>query len=173
MRTEPREARWRLPTIFATLAWVSMLSLQTTPFAAAAAAGPFDGLSGLWSGKGTVTYASGTKEPLRCRVQYVQNDEDNLQQALRCAADSYKFEINAYFDHVDGNISGIWSEQTQDVHGTLSGKVKGGRIDGNLQGPGFVAQLVVTTRGDRQQVTIEAELEEIRSVAIEVRKTPK
>jgi hypothetical protein len=138
---------------------------------AVAAAGPFDGLSGLWSGSGTVTYSSGTKERLRCRVQYVQNNADNLQQALRCASDSYRFEINAYFDHIDGAIAGIWSELTMDIRGTISGTVSGGVIHGDLQGPGFVASLLVDTNGTRQRVVIEAEVEEIRSVDIEVRKT--
>ncbi len=149
-----------------------LLCLETLPAVGAAdAAGPFDGLSGLWSGSGTVTYASGTKERLRCRVQYVQSNVDNLQQALRCASDSYKFEINAYFDHVNGKIAGTWAELTMDVRGTIDGTVDGGVIKGDLDGPGFVAQLIVNTRGDRQHVTIEANLQEIRAVDIEVRKT--
>ncbi len=133
--------------------------------------GPFAGLSGVWGGVGTVTYASGTKERLRCRVQYVQNNPDNLQQALRCASDSYNFQINAYFDHANGKIAGVWSEVTQDVRGTLTGAAEAGHIVGNLQGPGFVAEIVVDTKGNRQRVTITAELQEIRAVDITVRKS--
>lgn len=159
----------------ARLAAVGLLWLPVVWVASVAAAtattGPFDGLTGMWSGSGTVTYASGTKERLSCRVQYVQNNADNLQQALRCAADSYKFEINAYFDHANGKVTGIWSEIVQNVRGTLAGTAAAGRIEGDLDGPGFVAQIVVTTHGDRQEVTIEADLQEIRSVAIEVRKS--
>jgi hypothetical protein len=169
MRAEPRWVGWLRK--FAATAAISLLCLETVPtVGAAASAGPFDGLTGMWSGSGTVTYASGTKERLRCRVQYVQNNVDNLQQALRCASDSYKFEINAYFDHVNGKIAGTWSELTMDVRGTIAGTVSGGIIKGDLDGPGFVAQLVVNTRGDRQHVTIEADLEEIRAVDIEVHK---
>jgi hypothetical protein len=155
-------------SVTALLVWAAFAALAPAP---AAAAGPFDGLSGSWSGDGTVTYASGTKERLRCRVQYVQKNEDNLQQALRCASDSYKFEINAYFDNVNGRIVGTWSELVQNVRGTVTGTVRGGRIEGLLDGPGFSAQLVVVTRGDRQTVNIATELEEIREVAIEVRKS--
>ncbi len=155
---------------------VLLLGVETVPLAGAAAAagaqvGPFDGLSGMWAGNGTVTYASGTKERLRCRVQYVQSNVDNLQQALRCASDSYKFEVNAYFDQANGKISGSWAELTMNVSGTVSGTVNGGVINGDLQGPGFVAQLVVDTRGNLQHVTIDAELHEIRAVDIEVHKT--
>jgi len=153
--------------------WIlaAILALAPSVGALAAAVGPFEGLSGVWAGSGTMTFASGTKERLRCRVQYVQNNENNLQQALRCASDSYRFDINAYFDSVDGNITGIWQELSQEIHGTVTGTVADGRIDGDLHGPGFVAQLLVTTTGNRQEVSIEAELEEIRSVAIEVRKS--
>lgn len=175
MRAEPGWAGWLREC--AAAGAVLLLCLETVPVVGAAAAagptvsaGPFDGLSGMWSGSGTVTYASGTKERLRCRVQYVQNDVDNLQQALRCASDSYKFEINAYFDHVNGKIAGTWAELTMDVRGTVSGTVNGGVIKGDLDGPGFVAQLEVNTRGNRQHVTIEADLEEIRAVDIEVHK---
>jgi len=148
-----------------------LFCLETVPVVgAAASAGPFDGLSGMWSGTGTVTYASGTKERLRCRVQYVQANVDNLQQALRCASDSYKFEINSYFDHVNGKIAGTWAELTMDVRGTVSGTADAGIIKGNLDGPGFVAQLEVNTQGNRQHVTIEADVQEIRAVDIEVHK---
>ncbi len=152
------------------IALAALIVCSALPSYGVAAAGPFDGLSGLWSGDGTVTYASGTKERLRCRVQYVQKNENNLQQALRCASDSYKFEINAYLDSVGGALTGTWSELVQNVRGTLTGTVSDGYIRGLLDGPGFVATLAVVTRGDRQQVNIEAEIEEIRAVSIEVRK---
>ena len=74
------------------------------PGTAVPAGGPFVGLQGVWGGNGTVTYASGTKERLRCRVQYITADnEDSLSQALRCASDSYKFQINAHL-HPPGRL---------------------------------------------------------------------
>jgi hypothetical protein len=169
MGAKPRRIGW--PRKAAAVGAGFLFCLATVPVVGAAAtAGPFDGLTGMWSGTGTVTYASGTKERLRCRVQYVQANVDNLQQALRCASDSYKFEINAYFDHANGKIAGTWSELTMDVRGTLAGTANAGVIKGDLDGPGFVAQLEVNTRGDRQHVTIEADLQEIRAVDIEVHK---
>ena len=71
----------------------------------AAAAGPFDGLDGVWTGNGTLTYASGTKEPLSCRVQYLQPTATTLTQALRCASDSYNFQINANFSSTNGRLT--------------------------------------------------------------------
>jgi hypothetical protein len=141
------------------------------PAGAATAAGPFVGFEGLWWGNGVVTYASGTREPVRCRVQYVQNSVDNLQQALRCASDSYKFEINAYFEHANGTISGRWSEVSRDVSGTVTAGLSDGRIDGTLTGPGFAVAFVLTITGNRQSVTMESDEQEIRAVAINLRKT--
>jgi hypothetical protein len=143
------------------------------PVGVAAAAGPFDGLEGVWTGNGTLTYASGTKEALSCRVQYLQPGPNSLTQALRCASDSYNFQINASFDSVNGQIKGKWRELVNSVAGDVTGTVSGGRINGQLQGPTFIAQLRVVTTGDRQTVVIDAPIEEIRTVSIEVRKAPR
>jgi hypothetical protein len=151
---------------------VILLAL-TAPFSAAVAAGPFDGFEGVWTGSGTVTYASGTKESLSCRVQYLQPGPTRLTQALRCASDSYNFQINASFDSVNGQLSGKWKELVNSIAGDVSGTVSSGRISGTLQGPTFVAQLRVVTTGDRQTVNIDATIEDIRAVAIEVRKAPR
>jgi hypothetical protein len=52
----------------------------------------------------------------------------------------------------------------------VSGTVSSWRINGSLTGPNFVAQLSVVTRGDRQQVNIQAAFEQIRMVSVELRK---
>lgn len=137
----------------------------------ALAAGPFTGVIGVWGGTGTVTYASGTKERLSCRAQYVQNNDDNLQQALRCASDSYNFQINAFFQHTNGDLRGRWEELVLEISGSVTGNVTDGRIEGSLHGPGFVAELTVQTTGNRQKVKILTPDQEIRVVDIEVRKS--
>ena len=159
----------RLAAILALLVGLAAVSVPGAS-GQALAGGPFSGIIGLWGGNGTVTYASGTKERLRCRAQYIQNDEDNLQQALRCASDSYNFQINAYFEHTNGAVSGRWEELVLEISGTVSGTARAGRIDGSLHGPGFVAELMVTTTGNRQKVRIVTPDQEIRRVDIEVRK---
>jgi hypothetical protein len=121
-------------------------------------------------GNGTLTDARGILERLSCRVQYAQSNPNNLQQALRCASDSYNFEINAGFNSASGRLSGSWAEKFTNLTGSVSGTVSGGRINGSLTGPNFVAQLSVVTRGDRQQVSIQAAFEQIRAVSVELRK---
>lgn len=136
------------------------------------AGGMFLGLEGVWGGSGTVTYSSGTKERLRCRVQYTMaGSADSVSQALRCASDSYNFQINALYIHSNGNITGRWDEKYLEISGTITGHAsEGGQISGNLHGPGFLAAVEVNTNGNSQTVTIAAEGQEIREVAVEVRK---
>jgi hypothetical protein len=137
---------------------------------ATAAGGPFAGLPGNWVGQGMLTYANGTQERISCRVQYVQSSPNNLQQAIRCASDSYSFQIDSYFDSANGRLDGTWAERFRNIGGSLSGTVSGGRINGSLSGPNFVAQLSVVTRGERQQVNIQAAVVEVRAISIELRK---
>jgi hypothetical protein len=50
--------------------------------------GPFLGLSGQWSGSGTITMADGSTESLRCKSANVVNANGRaIQQSLRCASD--------------------------------------------------------------------------------------
>jgi len=50
---------------------------------------PFLGLSGHWSGAGTVTMTDGATERIRCKAAYAVNATGKaVQQTLRCASDS-------------------------------------------------------------------------------------
>jgi hypothetical protein len=173
MLTEPNRAgraSWANRSLFAAAGLAGLLAFAG---AAAPSAGPFEGLEGLWGGSGTVTYASGTKERLRCRVQYViAQNIDTLSQALRCASDSYNFQINALYVHQNGTITGNWDEKYLEISGTITGRASAGLISGNLHGPGFLASVVVDTNGNSQTVRIAAEDQEIREVAVVVRKVP-
>lgn len=161
----------RVSRQLAGVAAVVMATALANPISVAAAAGPFDGIPGSWTGDGTVTYATGTQERLSCRAQYAQDNPNNLQQTLRCASDSYNFQISAQFNSANGRLSGSWSEKFLNVAGSVSGTVANGRINGDLKGPSFVAQLTVITRGTQQQVSIQAAIEHIRAVSVDMRKT--
>ena len=136
-----------------------------------AAAGPFDGINGRWMGSGSLLLKSGTKEPLRCRAQNFLASENNLQQALRCASDSYKFEVNAYIVHSDGTISGRWDELTQSIEGDLKGNIANGRIDAQVKGLGFTAKFVMEISTTRQSVTVTPDGDfDIKQVQIDLKK---
>ena len=161
--------RW-VAKLFASVA-IAMLGLGSASVGVSAAGGPFADLSGGWAGNGTVTYASGTKERLRCKVKYSQTNADSVLQALRCASDSYKFEINAYYKDNGGRLSGHWAELTLQISGSITGITSAGRIAGVLHGPGFTAAVAVRTDGNEQTVTISSADKDIREVTVAVRKS--
>jgi hypothetical protein len=122
------------------------------------AAGPFARLPGQWSGSGTIDLASGAQEPIKCRASYdALNEQTNLQLYIRCASDSYNFELRGSANYSNGSISGTWSESTRNLAGTLSGKGDGDNFEVLAKGPSFTANLTLVTRGDRQSVVIKSQ----------------
>src|SRR5947207_4708719 len=128
---------------------------------------PFAGMAGSWSGAGTITASSGVNERIRCRAKYaVLGGGRNLQQELRCASDSYKFEVSSNVVHDGVAISGVWSETTRNVSGNVSGQARAGQIQARVDGLGFSATLGVATSGNSQSVMIRPSNGEIIAVAI-------
>jgi hypothetical protein len=139
--------------------------------AAAEQAGVFISLSGDWSGDGTVNTNSGTTERIRCRASYVVNKKgDNLQQELRCASDSYKFEVSSTMVYDNGAIKGTWAERNENVIGELNGLVYPDRISGGVHGSIFTAKVAVITDGSKQSVNIEPTGTSIRAISITMNK---
>ena len=57
---------------------------------------PFAGLAGAWNGSGRIEMQNGNGERIRCRARYsVSQVGEVLVQELRCASDSYKFDVNS------------------------------------------------------------------------------
>ena len=116
---------------------------------------PFGPLAGSWSGGGTLTTSSGTRERLRCRAHYsVGQGGRSLQLGIRCAGDSYRFDLASSVVARRGRIFGRWSESGYNASGTVSGTASGDRIRALARGNTFSAGLALTTRGNRQSVAI-------------------
>ena len=140
--------------------------------AAAASAGPFSGLGGTWSGRGQIHLANGSKESLSCRASYqVDAGGQTMHQVLRCASDSYNFELRSNVESQGDQISGNWSELTRSLGGKLSGQARHGRIDVRVQGDVFNAEVTLVSSGNRQTVTISAPGSQISGVAISLRRS--
>jgi hypothetical protein len=157
----------------ATKAWpyaAFLIALLLAPVSGQAqrGSGPFDGLAGSWSGSGSVTLSSGAQEALRCRATYdVENAGHTVKMRLRCASDSYKFELNGNVVSEGGRLGGTWSEDTRQVSGSVSGKATSENVDARISGPTFGARIVVTTRSKRNQsVTISSDGQYFQRVAI-------
>lgn len=138
---------------------------------AQAAASPFEPFEGSWAGNGVITMRGGANERIRCRVNYTITDRGRLlSQDLRCASDSYKFELQTTVAHENGTINGSWNETTRQVVGSISGRINGGDIQGVATSPAFTANLAISTRGNQQSVSIRSPGSEVSEVAITLRK---
>lgn len=134
--------------------------------ASQAQSGPFGSFAGSWAGTGTVQLSDGSSERIRCRATYNVGDGGvALQQTLRCASDSYKFDLSSNVRASGNAVSGSWSETSRNVNGTLEGKVSGGAIDVFVQAAGFAASIVVRTSGNKMNVSISSQ-GEIKGVSI-------
>jgi hypothetical protein len=112
-------------------------------------------IAGNWSGGGTISLSSGTRERLRCRARHTAGkDNKSLSISIRCASDSYKFDLSSNVVDRRGQIFGRWSEASNGVSGTLSGRATGNRISAVARGDSFTAGLSMTTNGNRQSVSI-------------------
>jgi hypothetical protein len=147
------------------------LSLAASSSHAQAASGPFADFEGAWSGTGTISMSNGANERIRCRASYQITEAGRLlSQDLRCASDSYKFELQATVAHQGGAISGSWNETTRSVVGTISGRISGGTIRAVATAPAVSANLALETRGNSQSVTIQSPGSEVSEVSITLRR---
>ena len=143
---------------------VAVLALSTS--AGHAQGRPFAGFDGAWSGSGTISLSDGSTERLRCRADYkVDKTGLGLKQTLRCASDSYRFDLASDVTSQGERVSGQWTETSRNVFGSLQGTAGGGRIDVMVEAPGFTASLTLRANGNRQTVQISSK-GDIRGVSI-------
>jgi hypothetical protein len=133
----------------------------------AQAAPPFADLSGKWSGNGSIALTNGTTERLRCDATYVVTvGGENLDQTLRCASDSYNFDLRVNLVDTAGVILGNWNEVSKNVQGGISGHDSKGLIDAMVNGQTFTASVKVATKGTEQSVKIRAQSGDLSQVTI-------
>ncbi|MGA7805735.1 hypothetical protein [Bradyrhizobium sp.] len=141
-------------TIARTALLLTVLALPFGPTEAALS--PFRAMAGAWMGGGTISMADGEQERLRCRAAYdVAGSGAELRLNLRCASQSYNFDLASdVVEYRDGAISGQWTEASRDASGTIEGRAVGDHIEAAARGQTFSADLSLTTRGNRQTVSI-------------------
>ncbi len=148
----------------------SVAALGLAAWSAAAAAGPFSGYQGSWSGSGTISTANGD-ERIRCRAAYaVDGAGVSLTQRLTCASDSYRFVVVSEVVSEGSSISGSWSETTRSLNGSLSGSASNGHYNARVSGAGFTANVSVNSSPSRQTVTISSNGSNIRRVSMTLQK---
>jgi hypothetical protein len=140
------------------VAALALVAASLASSASSAQSGAFSGMAGVWSGGGTVTLDDGSTEHIRCRATYaVSPNGTGLNQTLVCASDSYKFDLRTNVVAEQGVLSGTWSESSRGINGNLEGRASNGNFQVIATAPGFVADITLTTRGNRQSVVIKPE----------------
>jgi hypothetical protein len=137
--------------------------------AANAADGPLSHFAGHWTGSGKITVKDGSSERIRCRSDNNAKG-DTLNLRLRCASDSYKFELASDIDYDKGAISGSWNETTRGVVGSISGKATATNIQAEASAVGFTAGLAIRSSGNSLSVSIRSPGSEISEVSITMAK---
>jgi hypothetical protein len=145
---------------------VAGAALMLSVSAGYAQSGPFVGFNGAWSGNGTVALSDGTTERIRCKAAYkVDGTGLGLKQNLRCASDSYKFDLSSDVTSQGDRVSGNWSEASRNIFGNLQGTAGRGLITVSVEAAGFTANLTLRTNGNKQTVQINSN-GEIKGVTI-------
>jgi len=116
---------------------------------------PFTLIAGSWSGGGTISLSSGDRERLRCRAHHTAGkDNKSLSISIRCASDSYKFDLSSNVVDRRGQIFGRWSEASNGVSGTIAGRAAGNKISATAHSDSFTAGISMITNGNKQSVSI-------------------
>jgi hypothetical protein len=132
--------------------------------------GPFSTLGGTWSGTGQISFADGRNERVRCTSDAAVGEGGNhIEQSLRCASDSYNFQLHSNAANRGGQISGTWSESTRNLSGNLAGRANGNTIQVRADAGTFAVALTLVSSGNSQQVTIQPQGQgEITGVAVKL-----
>ena len=145
----------------------AILSFGIFTHAALSAETPFAHLAGSWAGQGKITVQNGSSERIRCRGTYRAGETGTtLTISLRCASDSYKFELASDVTYDNGNISGSWNETSRSVYGQISGRATANNISAQASAVGVTAAISIATRGNSQSVTIRSPGSEISEIAV-------
>jgi len=159
------------PMLMPALTLAAAVALAGAPTRAAQSdgeSGSFSALYGTWQGGGAIKKSNGTSERIRCISTDERAGTVSLRLHLRCASDSYNFDLTATVIDEGGSISGIWNETTRNASGNLQGRSSGnGRlVQAVAQGPAFSANLTLTTRGAKQTILMQSPGAEVTEVNI-------
>jgi hypothetical protein len=105
---------------------------------------PFTKFGGNWNGNGLIYLSNGNKERIRCRAGIAASDLGNianLKLSLRCAGDSYNFEIQSELNNSNGAVTGTWTEINRGINGNVTGTVNDEKINAVAESTTFQATL--------------------------------
>lgn len=138
----------------------------------AQSAQPFAGMSGVWSGKGSISLEGGAKEAIPLpgdlfRQKRWQCPPADAALCKRQLQDRTHEQCRVRWRQVDGT----WSEATRNVSGDVQGATSGGRFQVVVSAGTFSADLVLNTRGNSQSVVIRSTGGEFKGANITLTRT--
>ena len=164
--------QFQAPYSFNVAAVAALLIVSVSAGGARSEAGPFAALTGSWSGGGTIKKSNGASERIRCRSAFEPSGPTNLSLRLRCASDSYNFDLSANVAYQGGAISGSFQEATRSLAGGISGHAagEGRQVQAVAQAPGVTSNITLTTRGNHQSVSIVTPGTEVPEISVSLEK---
>ena len=146
-----------------------MATLAFGAHTALADVSPFAAMAGTWSGGGMLQSSDGTQEQLRCRAGYeVGGVGAEMRLNLRCASESYNFDLTSDVQYRGGTITGSWSEASRNASGTITGRARGGQIEAAATSQNFSADISLQTRGNQQFVSLRPHGTNITAVSLQL-----
>jgi hypothetical protein len=136
---------------------------------AMAADGPLAHFAGNYTGNGKITVKDGTSERIRCRSTNTATG-NGLNLSMRCASDSYKFDLGSELTASGNEISGSWNETTRGVNGSVSGRINGGTIQGTATAVGVTAGIAIHSSANSLSVSIRSPGSEVSEVSVSMAK---
>lgn len=150
-------------------ATIAAAMVVAIPTGLAQGASPFAKFLGAWRGSGRVLFTNGDAERINCRALYLSAQAANeLSLDLVCATESYRIEIRSRLIADGHEVQGAWTETSHQVTGNLVGRLSGGSFEGNIQGPGFSAEMSLHSTGRRQSVSIQPRSTEMQVSRVEI-----
>jgi hypothetical protein len=146
---------------------LSLLAFAAGP--AQSADGPLAAFAGNWSGAGKITVQNGASERIRCRATNSASG-NSLSLNMRCASDSYRFELGSEISSDGQSISGTWNETSRGVYGNVSGRMSGNHIQASASAVGVNASLSIRTSGNSLSVAIRSPGSEVSEVSVSMAK---
>ncbi len=138
---------------------------------------PFTKFGGNWTGSGLIYLSNGTKEKIRCRAGFTPADLMNLvslKLELRCAGDSYNFEIRSELNYASGAVTGSWTEMSRGINGQVTGTVNDEKINAVAESQTFQATIELISQSEsKQQVRITSPGSEMTDVLIGLNRSSK
>jgi hypothetical protein len=112
--------RVKIGTLFS-CAFAAAAAVALTPQAAFADSG----LSGTWSGGGSVTFGSGARERARCRATFSPTSKTSYEYSATCATQSGTASASGHVRGNGTNFRGSFYNAEYDTNGSISITVSG------------------------------------------------